>query len=461
MNNKSVCIFAVKVTVLLMAVAVTVCQGADQVDKPKVTMSAKPSITLVDEGLVAPDGLWLTRKVFGRNLSAHGDCIKVHKGYIYVTWYQGGMDNRTVCLSRKKIGGKEWKHIKFPHRHVLFRKDKDLPENKRRGDTHNTIAIGICPRDDTIHLLYDMHAATPKDFPKDYFNYSYSKKGAAVAEDEKWGIDLFYPKQNYLSKEAVKKNRKTYHRVTYPIFLTTDDGDLLAKWRVGGTLDAIINFSKYDGKSWSAPWLWNYQKGKDKVGIYGSYRIFNGRLYTRWMNKLKKYNSKSGETGIVYEGPFMAYCMQPGEIGAPWYGMDGKKYSLPIKDLEPFRATGSFKQRGKGFVITPGGAFHTCLAEGEEKNSKGNKSSPAGDMFILGDRVYSIGLENWRPVVKSTRQGTDEWKVECRVGGKRRYRSGVTFQYGNSLFYYLVDFNGVAADAKNLRVLRFDINPKS
>jgi hypothetical protein len=156
-------------------------------------MPDKTVIAVVDEGMVATDGLWLTQRAFAPTLTPKGDCVKVHMGYIFVTRYQGGMDNRSVWLSRKKIGGRSWKHIQFPHRHLMFRKDKDLPEKERRGDAHNAIAIGICPKDDTIHLLYDMHAYTPDDFGDDYFNYSYSKKGAAMKEGHNylfWRIGL-------------------------------------------------------------------------------------------------------------------------------------------------------------------------------------------------------------------------------------------------------------------------------
>ena len=212
-------------------------------------MPDRTTTSMVDEGIVAPDGLWLTRRAFAPTLTPKGDCIKVHKGYIYVTRYQGGMDNRNVWLSRKKIGGTEWKHIQFPHRHVMFRKDKNLPEKERRGDAPNAIAIGICPKDDTIHLLYDMHAYTPEDFRDDYFNYICSNKGAATVPDGEWTSDQFYPKQNYLNKEIEEQNPTAYHRVTYPSFFTTKEDDLMAKWRIGGHVSANMYLSRYDGKT--------------------------------------------------------------------------------------------------------------------------------------------------------------------------------------------------------------------
>lgn len=147
------------------------------------------AIHMVNEGEVSKRGLHFTSFQFGPRITPHGDCVKVHGGYIFVTWYRGGMKDRHVMLSRKRIGGDTWHHIEFPHRHVMFRNDTS------KGDSHNTIAVGISPKDDTIHLLSDMHAYTPSQFPDSYFNYSHSRAGAAVVSDVDWNIDLFYPKK--------------------------------------------------------------------------------------------------------------------------------------------------------------------------------------------------------------------------------------------------------------------------
>ena len=50
-------------------------------------MPDRTTISMVDEGMVAPDGLWQTRLAFAPTLTPKGDCIKVHQGYIFVTRY--------------------------------------------------------------------------------------------------------------------------------------------------------------------------------------------------------------------------------------------------------------------------------------------------------------------------------------------------------------------------------------
>ncbi|MEC8375997.1 MAG: hypothetical protein VX078_14485, partial [Pseudomonadota bacterium] len=89
--------------------------------------------------------------IFGNALSPHGDCIKVYKHFVFMTWYQGGKNNRHVMLSRLNTKTGFVKTIQFPHQHTGFRGKWWL------GETHNTIAVGISPVNDTIHLLYDMH----------------------------------------------------------------------------------------------------------------------------------------------------------------------------------------------------------------------------------------------------------------------------------------------------------------
>ena len=94
---------------------------------------------------------------FGRNISAHGDCIKTYTDtngnkYVFMTWYRGGKGDRHVMLTRYNTNTGTSATIEFPHRHTGFQNKWWI------GESHNTIGIGVSPLDGTIHLLYDMHA---------------------------------------------------------------------------------------------------------------------------------------------------------------------------------------------------------------------------------------------------------------------------------------------------------------
>ncbi len=414
-------------------------------------------IKMVDEGQVADNALRFTNYQFGPRITPHGDCIKVYGGYIFVTWYRGGMDDRTVMLSRKEIGGDTWKHIEFPHQHVMFRRDRT------KGDSHNTIAIGISPKDDTIHLLFDMHAYTPSDFPDDYFNYIHSEKGAALVPDSEWSIDLFHPKQNYLEREYVEENPRKYWRVTYPVFFTADDGELIVRWRIGGHTNATMYLTMYDGDSWSPSHKWN---DFDRTsGVYPRFGIYNGKMAAAWHRRM----SSDHRLGYIHNrGLYFGYS-ESGDGLSDWFTYDGTNMGFPITDQEPFRIADPSepgqRARQREFVITENGAFHAHLqvngsvkhfysaSIGDELQS--SDGGPDGPMYAIGDRVYSIGLEGGRPVIVSTEEGAHNWREEFRVTSGRTYRYGNAVNVDGSMYFYLMEQG--SGDKQPIHVLRFDI----
>jgi hypothetical protein len=429
-------------------------------------LAAGGQVTMHSEGEVAADGLYLTRAAFGTNINIRDSMITVYKGYIFVSWYKGGFEDRTVWLSRKPVGKGRWQHIRFPHRHVMFRRDKNLPENEKRGDAHNNIAIGICPKDDTIHLLYDMHAYTPKDFPEDYFNYSYTKKGAATVPDEKWTIDLFLPKQNYLNPDVP---RARYYSVTYPAFRTTPDDHLIVTWRVGGTHDAFMHFNEYDGERWSAPRLWNDTRGDKQVGFYGGFSAQGGRLFARWTHRSKGLEA----AGFPHGGQavYAAYSEKLNGAG-PWFNLKGETFELPLKDFEPFKVLEAESPSQKAWngstLLLPSGdlqlAFHAgkrttlaTLPKGGARFNVTTTDQPVAGGQLHGDELYEISLEDNTPLVYSTKLGSRERKLRYRYPGDLRFSHGAFTFHEGSFFYYLQQSKPDTEAARPLHVFRFDL----
>jgi len=138
--------------------------------------------------------------------------------------YRGGMDDRTLMLSRKNMQdpNADWVTIEFPHQHIGFQGNPNV------GDSHNTAAIGICTIDETIHILYDMHAYSSDAYPDDFFNYSVSIPNAAFVPDEEFNLSLFNLKRDFL------KPGQNYERVTYPTINRVGDGSLVVRFRRGG-----------------------------------------------------------------------------------------------------------------------------------------------------------------------------------------------------------------------------------
>jgi hypothetical protein len=89
--------------------------------------SAQIKVELLNDTELTKTGLYFegTKGIdyqFGKQITPHGDCIDVINGYVFVTWYKGGMDKRNLMVSRKKIdGGDTYRHFKsFLRENKLF-----------------------------------------------------------------------------------------------------------------------------------------------------------------------------------------------------------------------------------------------------------------------------------------------------------------------------------------------------
>ena len=101
-------------------------------------------VTKLRDSLVDPAALTIVGG-FGQcinGLSFQQDAVTTHAGWQYVGYYDA---SRRVCLAQRKLPDDAWQHLRFP--------DYDF----RSDDAHNTISLGLCPKDGTIHLAFDHH----------------------------------------------------------------------------------------------------------------------------------------------------------------------------------------------------------------------------------------------------------------------------------------------------------------
>lgn len=156
------------------------------------------------------------------------DVLTTFDGVQYVSWFNS--DHR-LCLARKTSGQSNWEKIVFSD------------YLKTSTDSHNGIAIGICPNDATIHLAFDNH--------NDTLNYRYSVPGLATGiSSSSWDESSFLPVQHHL-----KLGVNFTDRFTYPRFLSTPDGNLLLHYR--SFVSEINNrLAMYDGTvgNWIDDW---------------------------------------------------------------------------------------------------------------------------------------------------------------------------------------------------------------
>jgi len=152
------------------------------------------------------------------------DILVSHRGHQYLGYYDA---DRRVCLARRALPSGPWEVIRFP--------DYNFESN----DAHNTISVGLCVADGTIHLAFDHHGHP--------LHYRVSRPGVATeAAALDWSPDLFGPIRSSL--EAGPEIR-----ITYPRFIPTPDGGLQFCYRRGGSGNGDRMLVDYDpvGGAWS------------------------------------------------------------------------------------------------------------------------------------------------------------------------------------------------------------------
>ncbi|KAI0975313.1 hypothetical protein F4678DRAFT_322812 [Xylaria arbuscula] len=145
------------------------------------------------------------------------DALRTFNGWQYACFYSaldGAPEPLYVHLSRRKLPHGPWETVVF----------EDYAQTV--DDGHNTVQLGICPGDGTIHLSYDHHC--------DVLRYRSSKLGAATSPEEvNWNPALFTPTLPSLpGLESSAKVTDLLSYITYPRFVTAGQ-NLLFTFRTG------------------------------------------------------------------------------------------------------------------------------------------------------------------------------------------------------------------------------------
>ena len=445
-----------------------------------VTASAQQLMaTLEEESIIADSALFFDGTQydaitnpggnyrFGRRISPHGDCIDVVGGFVFVTWYKGGFDNRHLMLSRKNLNdpNSDWVTIEFPHQHIGFQGNPNV------GDSHNTAAIGISTIDETIHLLYDMHAYSSDAYPDDYFNYSVSVPNAAFVPDAEFNLSLFNPKQDYL------KAGQNYERVTYPSIHRVGDGSLMMRFRRGGAGNGDIWMASYNGSAWSNNWL--YSDGSiplpDRYSLYGQEKFLHGTFYSCFSIRYAQNDNYFYNNGLY----FAATDGIPVTQSNQWINANGSSISMPIqvadvvKIAEPADDYGTADapkiSGGPAFTVNENGAIHITTrvddtsvhyyrGPGETTfSSNSDGAIPLGRIFNFNNYVFVVQLSGGKPIIKATPEGENNWEIIYAA-----ITDPTTFKHFNAvleedkLYVYLME--DISGDACPLHLQVFNLS---
>ena len=405
---------------------------------------------------------------FGQRITPHGDCVDVVNGYAFVTWYKGGMDKRNLMLSRKNLNveNSPWITIEFPHQHV-GQGGELLNGTGIRGDSHNTAAIGVSTIDNTIHIIYDMHAYSKSNLPNDFFNYSVSKKNMAFVPDNEFTLDIFESKRNFL------KSGQDYERMTYPMIHRADDGSLIARYRKGGSGNGDILLAHYDGTSWGNNWM--YHEGTlalpNRNNMYGGERFLNGKFYSGFSIRYSTNNDTSTSNGyMLNSGLYFAYTNGiPKNNTVQWFDVNDNPISLPIKNnIDPTKDPVQIGQPGEDFgtsslprsssdpawTVTENGAIHFVQTVDNinvhyykkagnanfSKNQGGSIPNPdtRGEVYSYKNHVFMVELINGTINIKTTLEGENNWEIIYTGQETIAFDHFDAFVEGDKLYVYLM-----------------------
>jgi len=347
---------------------------------------AATKVTKIGDSVVHAKALTISGG-FGQcinGLAFQQDALASHKNHQYVAFYDA---DRRVCLARRKLPGGDWAVLRFP----------DYPF--RSNDAHNTISLGICPKDGTIHLAFDHHGHP--------LHYRVSRKGAA--DDPKagaWEPSLFGPITSELEKGKSI-------RITYPRFWQTPDGGLQFCYRQGGSGNGDRMIVDYDAAAgrWIRTRQIDSRQGtfEDARGRSGSRCSYpngydygpHGKLHVTWV---WRESSQGPNHDLMY-----AYSEDRGKT---WLNSSGKAFPAPpgvnspgVKVVDIARGYGLMNTHGQ--AVDSKGRIHVVMWHCTDESLRAAGSKPG---------EHRWGPPKARRYHHYWRDGSAEWhRVELPV----------------------------------------------
>ena len=218
------------------------------------------AITKDSEGLLTSAGLTIVS--YGGYLNGESfqqDGIVSFKGYQYAAFWNS---SRHVVIARRALPNGSWSSVEFT--------DYSLAAD----DAHNTISLGICPGDGTLHLSFDHHSN----------DLHYRKSMAGLVANPGTAV---WTAASFSAVTSSLVGSTTVALVTYPRFVTEPDGTkMLFEARIGTSGSGDEYLWEYDAATHSWTALGMYISGTaDSINAYPhglSYTPGGARLHLSW-----------------------------------------------------------------------------------------------------------------------------------------------------------------------------------
>jgi hypothetical protein len=187
------------------------------------------------------------------------DGIVSFKGYQYAAFWNS---SRHVVIARRALPNGSWSSVEFT--------DYSLAAD----DAHNTISLGICPGDGTLHLSFDHHSN----------DLHYRKSMAGLVTNPGTAV---WTAASFSAVTSSLVGSTTVALVTYPRFVTEPDGTkMLFEARIGTSGSGDEYLWEYDAATHSWTALGMYISGTaDSINAYPhglSYTPGGARLHLSW-----------------------------------------------------------------------------------------------------------------------------------------------------------------------------------
>ncbi|KAI8622946.1 hypothetical protein F5Y19DRAFT_29392 [Xylariaceae sp. FL1651] len=328
------------------------------------------------------------------------DAITSFKGWQYACFYASlpsAKEPLFVHISRRRLPSGPWETLLFED----YRQTVD--------DGHNTVQLGICPGDGTIHLSYDHHC--------DRLRYRHSKVGVATSpESVKWGPKLFTSTLSSLPGLSSPGISDLLGYITYPRFAPRGQ-DLLFTFRTGKAGLGDDHLCVYKASSSCLPdstrgnteseeekeigsytFLGTYLKGvSNNPYIHGLDISHEGtRIYTTWVYRefvyYEGWDDLSDTKHKMQAGPNSAannrdICFAWSEDGgSKWLSGNGKEGKL-IADLE----------KGESILPSSPGVVAFEIPKGSGLiNQESQAVDHDGGVHILNRDNMDGGVQKWK-----------------------------------------------------------------
>ncbi len=238
--------------VLKTLIAVLTCLSI-----PGIAFSS-PALTQDASDLMTYSGL--TVESYGGYLNGESfqqEGILTYNGYQYTAFWN---TNRAVVMARRALPDGGWQKFEFTDYH------------NTTDDAHNTISLGVCPNDGTLHIAFDHHG--------DNLHYRKSQQGFMTdPANANWSSGSFSAVTGTLTSGTVTA-------VTYPRFVTTPQGNMLFEYRYGTSGSGDQYLYEYNGNSHSWTSLGKYIDGISySINAYPhglAYGKNSSRLHVAW-----------------------------------------------------------------------------------------------------------------------------------------------------------------------------------